>query len=289
MISVSDIKTRAQNLLPANYTVSDSNAYAWINDAQDDIGSEASVEDLCLYAATADVKYALPSDFLSVVTVLDSDGDEYDDYAIENGYIKFGGDDTYQLYYRRLPGPLVHKQDDTADIITTADADDEDTLVALTNDLVTAYTAHIASTTYHLAADATNTVTAAEADDEESAITRLNELKDGLAAHAIQQGTHIGNDVHVMVQSADATDSETGYALANELKQRVNYHLRSGLVHQAYHRALALYLAYMKRVTEKPDSNHAMMLYSQYVAAKADAGLHSGTYRNSRRKARGWW
>ncbi len=289
MQTVSDIKSRAQYLLPANYTISDTNAYAWIADALDDIGADASVEDLYIFVATGDVKYILPSGFLSVVEVLDSDGDEYDDYEIDNGYIEFGDDDTYNMTYRRLPGPLVHKQDDTADIITTADADDTDTLVALTNAIEDAYTPHIASTTYHVAADTTNTIAATDATDLATSNTRLNELRTDLVAHSIKAGVHIGNDTRVMVQSAAATTAATGYALANELKQRVNYHLRSGFVHEAFHRALALYLAYMKVMTEKPDSALASILYSQYMDEKAEASLATGTYSRGTDKVKGWW
>jgi hypothetical protein len=288
LLSISEIKQHAEGLLPASYAIADAKAYLWIRDAQYDMGSAVAVEDLYIYAATEDVKYRLPSNFLSVVIVLDSDGDEYDDYEIANGFIEFGDDDTYNMTYRRLPGPLVHKQDDTADIVTTADADDEDSLVALTNDLVTAYTTHIASTTYHLAADATNTVSATEADDEDTAITRLNELKTDLNAHRILTTSHISADSHA-VQSAAATDSDSAYALANELKSRLNYHLRSGLVHEAYHRALALYCAYMKVMTEKPDSALAAILYSQYADEKLEAGLATGTYSRGTDKVKGWW
>lgn len=289
MVSIADIKTRAQKFLPSNYTITDADAYEWANDAINDVGSDASVEGLHIYAATADVKYSLPSDFVDVVKVFDSDGDEYTDYEIANGYIEFGTDDTYELWHRRLPGPLTHKQDDTANVVTTDIAEDEDTLVALANALKAAHNTHIASTTYHLAADSTNAVTSNNSTDEASAITLINELKGDLVAHRSQTGVHVGTDINVEVQYADADDSASAYLLANELKQRLNLHLHSGLTHQAYHRAIALYLAYQYRTTQKPDSNHASLLYSQYLAAKADAGLSLGFYSRGTDKVKGWW
>jgi hypothetical protein len=256
---------------------------------QDDIGAEAAVEGLHIYDAIADVKYSLPSDFISVVEVLDSDGDEYTEYDVANGYIEFGTDDTYEMRYRRLPGPLTHKQDDTANVVTTDVAEDEDTLVALANALKAAHNAHIASTTYHLVADSTNAVSATDATDEDGAILIINELKDDIVAHASQSGVHIGTDVHIEVQYADADDSDTAYLLCNELLHRLNFHLRSGLLHQAFHRAIALYLAYMYRVVQKPDSTHAALLYSQYLSAKADAGMTTGAYSRGTEKIKGWW
>jgi hypothetical protein len=256
---------------------------------QDDIGAEAAVEGLHIYDAIADVKYALPSDFVDVVKVLDSDGDLYDSYDVANGYIEFSATDTYELWFKRLPGPLTHKQDDTADVVTTAVAEDEDTLVALVNAEVDAYEAHRPSTSLHVAADNTNAVTESEATDEATAIARLNDLRTQLIAHAIQSGVHVGNDLHLTIHNAAATDAATAYLLANEILYRLNFHLTSGLVHQAYHLAIASYLAYQYRVTQKPDSNHATMLYSRYLAAKADAGLSLGVDSRGADKIRGWW
>ena len=242
-----------------------------------------------IYISTANVKYALPTDFVSVVKVLDSDGDAYTDYEISNGYVEVGGADTYELWHRRLPGPLTHKQDDTANVVTTAVASTTATLVALVNAEVTAYEAHRLSTAFHLAADSTNAVTSSVATNEATAITRLNELRTDLIAHAIQAGVHVGNDLHLAVRYAAATDAATAYSLANEIKHRLNLHLTSGLLHQAFHRAIALYLAYQYRVTQKPDSTHAAMLYSQYLAAKADAGISTGAYSRGADKIKGWW
>lgn len=288
MKTLAEIKARAQSYLPANYTISDAKSYEWANDAQAEFGSGASVLDFAIYVATEDAQYRLPTDFISVTVVNDSDGDAYTAYTLENGAIAFDDSDTYEVWYRRLPGPIAHKTDDTA-TVTTADADDEDTLVALANALKAAYNTHRASTTYHAAADTTNTVSSSDATDEASAITLINEIKADLNAHRSQTGVHLTTDSHNQTVLANATDEDTAYALVNEIKRRYNGHIVSGLVHEALHRAIALYMAYQYRVTEKPDSNHATILYAQFLNASTDGGMTMTTYNTGGKRIKGWW
>lgn len=288
MQTFAEIKTRAQSYLPANYGIADAKAYEWANDAQAEFGSGAAVLDYATYIAIANEQYRLPSDFVSVAVVYNSGGNKYTSYDLAHGMIEFPDNGTYELWYRRLPGPIVHKKDDTA-TVTTADAGDTATLVALANALKTAYGTHIASTAHHIAADATNTVTSANATNEASAITLINELKGDLNAHRSQAGVHLTADSHSQTVLANATDAATAYALANEIKKRYNSHLASGLVHEALHRAIALYMAYQYRVTEKPDSNHAAILHAQFLNAAADGGITIATYNRGSDRIRGWW
>ncbi|MDD4891578.1 MAG: hypothetical protein PHU85_16790 [Phycisphaerae bacterium] len=100
--TVSNVQVRANAL--SGETIIDADAIAWCWDAVFRMDSRLWPEKTEDYAsAVADTFYDLPSDFLYTVLVEDDDGDEYTDYTIRSGKIKFEDDDTYTLTYRGTP------------------------------------------------------------------------------------------------------------------------------------------------------------------------------------------
>lgn len=129
-------------------------------------------------------------------------------------------------------GALPHH--DTTTLVTTADASDLATSVALANALKVRYTAHIADTDAHVAADATNVIAAADASNLATAQTLLNELKADFNLHIARQASHrnyvsgAGGATVAVVSTADAIDQSTANALANALKAAFNRHFAAG-------------------------------------------------------------
>lgn len=129
---------------------------------------------------------------------------------------------------------LHHEEAADSEKISTADATDLTTVVALVNEIRTDYIAHIASTAKHSAADTTNTVTAAAATDQATVNTLANELKTDISAHDDDAG-HRGAggegstvSAPVAVTTANATDLATSLTLVNALKVAYNKHIKSG-------------------------------------------------------------
>jgi len=119
----------------------------------------------------------------------------------------------------------VHKVQDTANEVTSDDADSQGTLETLLNEIRGDYNTHRVSTTYHDAADSTNDVDAAEASDLDTAKTLANQIKAKFNAHRSQSGVHPHDDGDNEVTSPDATDLPTCETLANEIKGDFNDHL----------------------------------------------------------------
>lgn len=118
--------------------------------------------------------------------------------------------------------------------VTTPNAADLATTVALANAMKAAYNAHIASTVVHVTADSTNAVTSADATDQATSNTLLNELKGDLNAHLVLAAAHgvvggAGSFAPATVTTADATDGATSVTLANALKGAVNRHFAAGI------------------------------------------------------------
>lgn len=126
------------------------------------------------------------------------------------------------------------------DVITTADASDLATVVALSNAIKAAYNAHAASTSAHDAADATNVITSADATDQSSANTLLNEAKGDFNAHLVLSAAHgarvagVGRVTIATVTTTNASDLATSIALANALKLAINAHFLSGARRVSY-------------------------------------------------------
>jgi len=135
-------------------------------------------------------------------------------------------------------GVLLHLEPaQTGDVITTADATDTTTRVALANILRTAYNAHIASTAKHGVADATNPTSAAAATNDATALTLINEIKADFNAHQalITGGVHRGKggqgstvSAPVAITTADGTDATTTGVLINAVKAAFNLHVQNG-------------------------------------------------------------
>lgn len=125
-------------------------------------------------------------------------------------------------------GVLPHEG--ITDLVTTANATNEATLVALANALKAAYNAHIADTDVHGAADSTNAVSSANATNTASAQTLVNELKADFNAHIILEASHRGLDAQNTVATADGSNEATSITLANALKAAINRHFAMGLV-----------------------------------------------------------
>jgi hypothetical protein len=100
--TVADVQTRANAL--CGETIIDVDAIAWCWDAVFRMDSRLWPEKTQAYAtAVADTFYALPADFLHTVLVQNDTPEDYTDYTIRSGQIKFTDADTYTLYYRATP------------------------------------------------------------------------------------------------------------------------------------------------------------------------------------------
>lgn len=120
---------------------------------------------------------------------------------------------------------IYHKGVDTK--VTTANAADLATSIALANQLKTQINLHLASTGLsglHLAASA-EVIAAANATDLATAQTLANEIKADYNTHLAEAGVHIVNDVTNAVTSADASDLATLQTLLNEIKTDYNAHI----------------------------------------------------------------
>lgn len=120
--------------------------------------------------------------------------------------------------------------------VSTPDATDDTTLIALANALTTAYEAHRVDTDAHVAADSTNALTATTTCTTQAhARTRINDMKIKLNAHIIRAAAHRGVPPfggHLdAIATADAADQGGSYVeadvdsigtLANETKTVAN-------------------------------------------------------------------
>jgi len=120
-------------------------------------------------------------------------------------------------------GPIVHKANDTTNVVSSANASDQATLETLLNEIKTDYNAHRVSTTFHEVADSTNVVSSANASDLPTALTLVNEIKADFNAHRVMGTVHYYTDPNA-VTSADATNLATAITLANEIKTDYNNH-----------------------------------------------------------------
>lgn len=104
-------------------------------------------------------------------------------------------------------------------------------VITLANSLRTAYSVHIASTTYHVAADSVDTLTLSTATDLATAIALLNQIESKFNAHLTQSGVHELNDAFNAVSLPAAVDLKSAVALAHALKDAFNLHLVQKGVH----------------------------------------------------------
>ena len=132
-------------------------------------------------------------------------------------------------------GEAPHKTDDTADVVSAANAGDLDAVVNLEWALDVAYAAHLGSTSYHIAADSTNTLTATTVYAKIKALA--DELKTKYNAHRVltSGSVHGGADSTNVVSAAAVSSKATAVTLLNELKTDFNAHIAmtSGSVHGA--------------------------------------------------------
>lgn len=100
--TVQQVQIRANAL--CGETLIDVDAIAWCWDAVFRMDSRLWPEKTQVFAAAiADTWYALAIDFLATVLVQNATPEDYDDYTIRSGRIKFATADTYTLYYRGTP------------------------------------------------------------------------------------------------------------------------------------------------------------------------------------------
>lgn len=135
---------------------------------------------------------------------------------------------------RLQSGVVYHADASTA--ISTADASNPATGLALAIALRAAYVAHCASACHattgigaHIAADATNTLAVAVPTDEASGILTVNELKAKFNLHRVSLSFHASADSASAISTADATDTASFYALANAIKGKFNTHFAGAL------------------------------------------------------------
>ncbi|MRG98217.1 hypothetical protein [Polyangium spumosum] len=139
---------------------------------------------------------------------------------------------------RLRAGLVFHASASTA--VSTANASDLATSIALITALQAAYTAHIASACSstsgvgaHMAADATNVLTAPTPTDLASCITAVNELKAEYNLHRVVTSCHPVADSTNAVSTADATDLASVIALANDVKAKLNAHFAAAFTSEA--------------------------------------------------------
>lgn len=90
----------------------------------------------------------------------------------------------------------IHSVNDTANVVTAANATDLATLLTLCADIRTQLNAHYSNSggSYHLVADTVNPITVAAPTDLRTAVIFLNEAKTSYNAHRTQTGVHPVND-----------------------------------------------------------------------------------------------
>jgi hypothetical protein len=110
--------------------------------------------------------------------------------------------------------------------VTAANGTDEDTAVALVNDIKGVLDRHFVDDVAHDAATSA-VITIDDAEDEATAITLANDLKAKYNTHLAASNVHYTDDTSNDVTNANATDDTTLYVVINEMKADVNAHLAS--------------------------------------------------------------
>ncbi len=110
--------------------------------------------------------------------------------------------------------------------ITSANASNEATLVALANELKADINTHFADTIAHNSA-VSAAVATASATNTATAVTLLNALKAAFNTHLSEANVHYTNDGTNTVAASDATNEGTAITLANEMKGDFNAHVAS--------------------------------------------------------------
>lgn len=116
--------------------------------------------------------------------------------------------------------------DATASAITTADATDLATSLALANAIKGIYEDHLGDDAKHKLKDPKPTLTAAST--LATAITLANAIKADYNTHRASTTYHYNADGTNAVSSADATDQSSLNTLLNEIKTDLNAHIASG-------------------------------------------------------------
>jgi hypothetical protein len=90
-------------------TVDNAIFLVWLNESLEDISTKyGPVATSTITALESGAEYNLPSDFLKVIEVVNSNNELYLDYEIsELGTIAFADADTYNVKYHRMPTRLV--------------------------------------------------------------------------------------------------------------------------------------------------------------------------------------
>jgi hypothetical protein len=106
-----------------------------------------------------------------------------------------------------------------------------DQLIALSNNLRSAYDLHRISLVSHVISDVFNIIAAIPAVSLITAITLLNDIRMKYNAHLIQPGVHSPDDITNSIVSPAAYDFSSAIVLANELKTKYSSHIRTGSYH----------------------------------------------------------
>lgn len=102
------IKTQAEALI--DDIIADANVILWINECQsEDLGHDArKLGSASIAVADTSLWYDLPTDFLVVEEIVDSDDEEYTgEYKIRGTKIKFDTAGTWTLWYWGLPDAVT--------------------------------------------------------------------------------------------------------------------------------------------------------------------------------------
>lgn len=123
-------------------------------------------------------------------------------------------------------GSNAHPILDSTNIVTTPDAFDLASAIALINQIRLNYESHLIGSTVHVSTDTINVVAPPLVDNPLSmSILVLNDFRYNYLLHVIQQRVHLANDVDHVILTPDATDLTTAIDLANSSKEMFNLHI----------------------------------------------------------------
>ena len=135
------------------------------------------------------------------------------------------------IHFTKTSGPSNQATQPATEVpttVTTADADDLATLIALVNELKRVANLHFADTLGHDSA-VTAAIGEADADDLATAQTLNNAMKADYNTHRAEANVHPNNDGGNEVTAAAGSNQATNETLANEIKLDLNAHMALAL------------------------------------------------------------
>lgn len=121
---------------------------------------------------------------------------------------------------------VTHPRPDKVNAVTADNATDEDTTVALANELKAKFNAHLSQDGVHSEDDEDNGITSPNATNYATAYTLLNEFKAKYNLHIASTEFHVTADSTNAISDPDASTPSSAVNLANSAKFLYNYHRR---------------------------------------------------------------